>query len=119
MILDNEADLVTASVVARTTSDTDQTCTARAFIRAMVRATYVTGWEPGTWFVGWSHIIRWPSSRQKSGVWPTSWPASSRRTQRLTDALIYCDMAIGPDGRHMPVEQRLAEIHARYGPITW
>jgi hypothetical protein len=34
----------------------------------------------------------------------------------LTDALIYCDMTTGPDGQHMPVEQRLAEIRARYGP---
>jgi hypothetical protein len=34
----------------------------------------------------------------------------------LTDALIYCDMTTGPDGQHMPVEQRLAEISARYGP---
>ena len=34
----------------------------------------------------------------------------------LADALVYCDMTTGPDGRHMPVEQRLAEIRARYGP---
>src|ERR1017187_9532981 len=34
----------------------------------------------------------------------------------LTDALIYCDMTTGPDGQRMPVEQRLAEIRARYGP---
>jgi HD domain len=34
----------------------------------------------------------------------------------LADALIYCDMTTGPDGQHMPVEQRLAEIRARYGP---
>jgi putative nucleotidyltransferase with HDIG domain len=34
----------------------------------------------------------------------------------LTDALIYCDMTTGPDGQHMHVEQRLADIHARYGP---
>jgi putative nucleotidyltransferase with HDIG domain len=34
----------------------------------------------------------------------------------LTDALIYCDMTTGPNGQHMPVEQRLAEIRARYGP---
>ena len=34
----------------------------------------------------------------------------------LTDALIYCDMTTGPDGQYMPVEQRLAEIRARYGP---
>jgi hypothetical protein len=34
----------------------------------------------------------------------------------LGDALIYCDMTTGPDGRHLPVEQRVAEIGARYGP---
>jgi putative nucleotidyltransferase with HDIG domain len=34
----------------------------------------------------------------------------------LTDALIYCDMTTGPDGQHMHVERRLAEIRARYGP---
>src|ERR1022692_1675040 len=34
----------------------------------------------------------------------------------LTDALIYCDMTTGPDGLHVRVEQRLAEIRARYGP---
>jgi hypothetical protein len=34
----------------------------------------------------------------------------------LADALIYCDMTTGPDGQHMTVEQRLAEIRARYAP---
>jgi len=34
----------------------------------------------------------------------------------LADALIYCDMTTGPDGQRMAVEQRLAEIRARYGP---
>jgi putative nucleotidyltransferase with HDIG domain len=34
----------------------------------------------------------------------------------LTDALIYCDMTAGPDGQRMHVEQRLADIRARYGP---
>ncbi|WP_235018375.1 HD domain-containing protein [Thermomonospora echinospora] len=34
----------------------------------------------------------------------------------LTEALIYCDMTTGPDGTHLTVERRLAEIHARYGP---
>ena len=32
----------------------------------------------------------------------------------LTDALIYCDMTTGPDGQHMTVEQRLADIRERY-----
>jgi len=34
----------------------------------------------------------------------------------LTDALIYCDMTAGPDGQRMHVDQRLADIRARYGP---
>ena len=34
----------------------------------------------------------------------------------LADALTYCDMTTGPDGQRMPVEQRLADIRARYGP---
>ena len=34
----------------------------------------------------------------------------------LTDALIYCDMTAGPDGQHMDVEQRLADIRVRYRP---
>jgi hypothetical protein len=33
-----------------------------------------------------------------------------------SDALIYCDMTTGPDGQRTTVEQRLAEIQARYGP---
>jgi hypothetical protein len=36
--------------------------------------------------------------------------------RHLADALIYCDMTTGPDGQRMPVEQRLADIRARYGP---
>src|SRR6266487_258857 len=34
----------------------------------------------------------------------------------LADALIYCDMASGPDGQPMTVAERLAEITNRYGP---
>jgi len=34
----------------------------------------------------------------------------------LVDALIYCDMTTGPDGQRMTIEQRLADIRARYGP---
>ena len=44
-----------------------------------------------------------------------SWEFEPARPD-LTDALIYCDMTTGPDGQYMPVEQRLAEIRARYGP---
>ncbi|MEU8356339.1 HD domain-containing protein [Nonomuraea sp. NPDC048882] len=34
----------------------------------------------------------------------------------LARALTYCDMTTGPDGRHVDVRDRLAEIHSRYGP---
>src|SRR6201995_4873994 len=34
----------------------------------------------------------------------------------LSDALTFCDLTTGPDGRSLSVEQRLAEITARYGP---
>jgi hypothetical protein len=32
------------------------------------------------------------------------------------DLLTYCDMTTSPDGHPVPVEQRLDEICARYGP---
>lgn len=32
------------------------------------------------------------------------------------DALIYCDLTTGPDGRSLAVEDRLAEIRNRYAP---
>ncbi|MFI7695457.1 HD domain-containing protein [Nonomuraea sp. NPDC049655] len=34
----------------------------------------------------------------------------------LARALTYCDMTTSPDGRHVDVTDRLAEIHSRYGP---
>ena len=34
----------------------------------------------------------------------------------LASVLTFCDMTTSPDGEHVPVEQRLAEIHDRYGP---
>ncbi|MEV1239470.1 HD domain-containing protein [Nonomuraea sp. NPDC049750] len=34
----------------------------------------------------------------------------------LAEALTYCDMTTDPDGRHLDVRERLAEIHSRYGP---
>ena len=34
----------------------------------------------------------------------------------LASVLTCCDMTTSPDGKLVPVEQRLAEIHARYGP---
>ena len=33
----------------------------------------------------------------------------------LASALTYCDMTTSPDGDHVPVEKRLAEIRDRYG----
>jgi hypothetical protein len=34
----------------------------------------------------------------------------------LASVLTCCDMTTSPDGQPVPVEQRLAEIHDRYGP---
>lgn len=34
----------------------------------------------------------------------------------LADALTYCDMTTGPDGQHMAIRDRFAEIQRRYGP---
>jgi putative nucleotidyltransferase with HDIG domain len=34
----------------------------------------------------------------------------------LASVLTYCDMTTSPDGQPVQVEQRLAEIHDRYGP---
>ena len=34
----------------------------------------------------------------------------------LASVLTCCDMTTSPDGEPVPVEQRLAEIHDRYGP---
>jgi hypothetical protein len=34
----------------------------------------------------------------------------------LSSVLTFCDMTTSPDGELVPVEQRLAEIHHRYGP---
>jgi HD domain len=34
----------------------------------------------------------------------------------LSSVLTCCDMTTSPDGELVPVEQRLAEMHARYGP---
>ena len=33
----------------------------------------------------------------------------------LADALTFCDMTTSPDGKHVHVNRRLAEIHDRYG----
>ena len=35
--------------------------------------------------------------------------------QPLADALTFCDMTTSPDGEHVHVNHRLAEIHERYG----
>jgi HD superfamily phosphodiesterase len=35
--------------------------------------------------------------------------------QSLADALTFCDMTTSPDGEHVHVHRRLAEIHDRYG----
>jgi putative nucleotidyltransferase with HDIG domain len=39
-----------------------------------------------------------------------------REESVTADALWFCDMTTGPDGVHVPVRERLAEIRTRYGP---
>jgi hypothetical protein len=39
----------------------------------------------------------------------------ARPPQSLAGALIFCDMTTSPDGEHVQVHNRLAEIHDRYG----
>jgi hypothetical protein len=39
----------------------------------------------------------------------------ARPPQSLADALIFCDMTTSPDGEHVQVYNRLAEIHDLYG----
>ncbi len=34
----------------------------------------------------------------------------------LVDALIWCDMTTSPDGEQVTLDERLADIHSRYGP---
>jgi hypothetical protein len=34
----------------------------------------------------------------------------------LTDALTFCDMTVSPEGRPVAVDERIAEVVARYGP---
>jgi hypothetical protein len=38
-----------------------------------------------------------------------------REESVTADALWFCDMTTGPDGQHLPVTERLAEIRRRYG----
>src|SRR5690242_7037300 len=67
--------------------------------------------------VGWSRTTPAPSSKPKNADSPRFWAwSSSLRPEVLSSALIYCDMTTSPDGELVPVEQRLAEIHDRYGP---
>jgi hypothetical protein len=37
--------------------------------------------------------------------------------QPLADALTLCDVTTSPDGEHVQVHNRLAEIHDRYGSV--
>ena len=39
----------------------------------------------------------------------------SQPSRHLADALTFCDMTTSPDGEHVQVHRRLAEIHDRYG----
>ncbi len=51
--------------------------------------------------------------RGLAGTLSREFPAAS---PFLANALTYCDMTTGPDGQTLSVDQRLADIRARYGP---
>ena len=40
----------------------------------------------------------------------------ARPRPHLSDALVYCDLTTGPDGQRLSIDQRLADIRARYAP---
>lgn len=42
--------------------------------------------------------------------------AYPREESVLMDTLVYCDLTTGPEGQPMTFEDRVAEVHARYGP---
>jgi hypothetical protein len=52
---------------------------------------------------------------QERGLAKTLLAEFEPEPSELTDALTYCDMTTGPDGRALTVGERLAEIRARYG----
>ena len=41
--------------------------------------------------------------------------AYAREDTRVYDALVYCDLTTGPDGETMAFEDRIREVHERYG----
>lgn len=51
--------------------------------------------------------------RGLAGPLAAEFPAAG---QLVSDALTFCDLTTGPDGQRVSVEERLAEIRARYGP---
>src|SRR5262245_19372985 len=48
-----------------------------------------------------------------AGELATEFPAED---SSAADALVYCDLTTGPDGRRLDVVDRLAEIRSRHGP---
>jgi predicted hydrolase (HD superfamily) len=50
--------------------------------------------------------------RGLSAALATEFPAAH---SNVADMLVYCDLTTGPDGRTLDVEERLADIRARYG----
>lgn len=49
------------------------------------------------------------------GLYETLTAEFAPERAELAEALTYCDMTTGPDGRRLSVTDRLAEIHSRYG----
>jgi hypothetical protein len=65
----------------------------------------------------WSRITPAPSSKpMNAGLADVLRREFEPALYALSSVLTFCDMTTSPDGEFVPVEQRLAEIHDRYGP---
>lgn len=62
-----------------------------------------------------SPTTRAPKSKPSSGLGDELAAEFAPEKDRLTDALIYCDMTTSPDGGLLHVNERLSEILSRYG----
>ena len=89
----------------------------RACTRSTAPGTCATPSTPTPCCAGWSPITPTPSSKpSERGLADVLGLEFEPAPYLLSSVLTYCDMTTSPDGELVPVEQRLAEIHHRYGP---
>ena len=99
------------------TSGTRPIWSTPAFTRWTARATCAMSPERTSGCAGWWRTTRARCSRPSNAACWTSLQAEfPQEAAELRQALTYCDMTTGPDGTHLHVADRLAEIHSRYGP---